>query len=1423
MPINKIIYDDNVLIDLTEDSVTPETLLKGVTAHDKAGNLINGVHECAGGEGAVIKTQGGWEGTAVPNEGYVENVYFNTALSVEEVNSILSSIVYHIPAEGDWECILAFDTDNICIMNVTSFGYGYVIASTSNPDNVFYCSDEQTGQVFSVGFVGWNTNIIYPIAINKDVISVHPDGDYPVGTQNDKLSSLFSTTPFVQATGEEVILEGNYDGSTVEVDVQAAGSASGTAVPSDDVTTIEKVYVNTSMSPEDVVSLLSQITYVEEQAGMGAYIVAATPQDEKILTIAKMTGNLYAILGIDNITRTETPMFAYMDGSTEIGMVGFSGWNTEFNGVMEINGSSLSMVGLENDKLSSLFSITPFVESEPCIDLKSYIDNKQIPLKINLTNIPSAVIKTQGGWEGTAVPNEGYVENVYFNTNLSVEEVVSILSQLDYNSDGMTYMGITTSDQSKFIQFGHIGEFYGIVDVIAQGFIFANAVNADIGVDFVGWRSDYNGITIFDDNVISSGDMDGTIFDIGHQNSKLTSLFSITPFVQSTEEEILLEGEYDGSTKVNNDYAKKADVKPVPNSGYVNRVYFDTSLNIDEVVEIIDSIGSTSFLVFNDQGANNGVWLLNMQGMYLIMTRKDNEDTYIFSSVSNPDMGVEAGWLVDEANYQFDAEIHDSQITEENREYINKLVSLTSFEIDPVSNKTYEIDLKPYIEKKEIPLNIKVNVPSGGEVKINIPAEGVEVPGDRTEVDVYCNTNLSTAEVDAILDTLEINGSAASYTVYRFMAGSDAAYLQVHKGYPGWYIYDPFTRERIYDSTGGSSSSFEGWNPNFNGVISYVKFIEDNGYGYAEELSDNQNYKLVNLFSAEPYDSEAIILSGEYDGSVVEVDMQAAEEWQGTAIPCGGESIGIEKIYLNTNLSTDEVVEILQEFFEKHPELGPWYTCDGDGAIGVDIMNNDDGTTTYSILNDYDGYVYFSSGINYYANFVGWNSSFNGVIESTPDYQIISEDNEIYTSELSNLFSVMPFVKTEANTIDLKPYIDNKQIPLNIKVNVPSGGVIEVSELPTENIQEGVIYKTCDKFTDISIIYEDEDFSINTKLSKNAQIVGCEIVDSKPTSDIVVSDFTTLTCYLYYVKDEKDIFLYGNIGYGDMWISASLIFQQEGINVSFKGEIFDDDIVTENGYYAYLEPSGYYQYDGTSWQRYKFKGQEVVVEPSKWEEQVIEPTGGNGYLSKVTVNKVTSDIDVSITPDNIVYGRSILGVRGTALTFEDVHSASSSSFIDKIEGHYHMKPYIFHRVNAHVIDITLGISTGGGDSDRECDLDLQCFSHCKAHTIKLKGEGRLTTLLHHAGVNNHGNITLTPDCFRACENLNKLVLDFPDFGPLPVRDEFPDLAINFLYYTPIANGTGYIYVPDALVDTVKSLDGWSTYASRIRPLSEYAE
>lgn len=42
-------------------------------------------------------------------------------------------------------------------------------------------------------------------------------------------------------------------------------------------------------------------------------------------------------------------------------------------------------------------------------------------------------------------------------------------------------------------------------------------------------------------------------------------------------------------------------------------------------------------------------------------------------------------------------------------------------------------------------------------------------------------------------------------------------------------------------------------------------------------------------------------------------------------------------------------------------------------------------------------------------------------------------------------------------------------------------------------------------------------------------------------------------------------------------------------------------------------------------------------------------------------------------------------------------------------------------------------------------------------------------------------------------------------------------------YNPNGDKDGYIYVPDDMVDTLKTTNGWSTYATQIKPLSELPE
>ena len=70
-------------------------------------------------------------------------------------------------------------------------------------------------------------------------------------------------------------------------------------------------------------------------------------------------------------------------------------------------------------------------------------------------------------------------------------------------------------------------------------------------------------------------------------------------------------------------------------------------------------------------------------------------------------------------------------------------------------------------------------------------------------------------------------------------------------------------------------------------------------------------------------------------------------------------------------------------------------------------------------------------------------------------------------------------------------------------------------------------------------------------------------------------------------------------------------------------------------------------FDGVSKFSYKTRRQDKTVTPSTT-EQTINCDSGYVGIRSVTVNPVTSSIDVNITPENIVKGVSILGVEGIA-------------------------------------------------------------------------------------------------------------------------------------------------------------------------------
>lgn len=70
--------------------------------------------------------------------------------------------------------------------------------------------------------------------------------------------------------------------------------------------------------------------------------------------------------------------------------------------------------------------------------------------------------------------------------------------------------------------------------------------------------------------------------------------------------------------------------------------------------------------------------------------------------------------------------------------------------------------------------------------------------------------------------------------------------------------------------------------------------------------------------------------------------------------------------------------------------------------------------------------------------------------------------------------------------------------------------------------------------------------------------------------------------------------------------------------------------------------------------------------------------------------------------------------------------------------------------------------------------------------------------------------------FFQCNNLTALILRKTDIV-------CKLSSYNALSNTPIASGTGYIYVPSALVDSYKAATNWATYADQIRAIEDYPD
>lgn len=148
--------------------------------------------------------------------------------------------------------------------------------------------------------------------------------------------------------------------------------------------------------------------------------------------------------------------------------------------------------------------------------------------------------------ESTVVPNNIYVDDIYINRHLTVEETVSILSTIDfdiYNENGMgesSYIFLSTDDVVIYIM--NLGPMYGIT--LNGTPIFSSIAIPEMGINFVGWNNTSDGLIYAFYLFHINGDLKpftslASTYLVGTQNSKLIDLFSITPFVYISPGDII--------------------------------------------------------------------------------------------------------------------------------------------------------------------------------------------------------------------------------------------------------------------------------------------------------------------------------------------------------------------------------------------------------------------------------------------------------------------------------------------------------------------------------------------------------------------------------------------------------------------------------------------------------------------------------------------------------------------------------------------------------------------------------------------------------------------------------------------------------------------------------------------------------------------
>lgn len=389
---------------------------------DETGKVL--VSENIGVESATIKTQGAWQGTPV-EIGYVENVYLNTNLSVEEVVSIIENLTFNV--DGMYVLFLKDSSDmSLFIMNA---GIGYAIADGIT--NTFYFHnviDKEVEEIF--GFpAGWNPNITMPIVVN---------GGIDCDSENTKLTSLVSTTPFTYQEGTPIELSGEYAETSLNITSKEKIILNDTIINNKQIPL--QINVDLITVDEYITGKYELIDFSsDDMTSLRSYSLASTPVTEVNIPSATNIGS-YALADCQQLTNIICPNVTYIGNNafkntyqlTEINipLVSNLGNNAfEYSGITTIYLPQLTDIPAYAFFETNLSSLTNEMFESATHIRESAFGNCKNLTKVDLTNVTSIGKNAFGGCSNL--------------TEVNIPNVTAIADEAFSNCSNLTTIDLT--------------------------------------------------------------------------------------------------------------------------------------------------------------------------------------------------------------------------------------------------------------------------------------------------------------------------------------------------------------------------------------------------------------------------------------------------------------------------------------------------------------------------------------------------------------------------------------------------------------------------------------------------------------------------------------------------------------------------------------------------------------------------------------------------------------------------------------------------------------------------------------------------------------------------------------------------------------------------------------------------------------------